>query len=96
MRPLLCVQFYTSVRLRKEKKKRKGESYFKSDTCVTSTCTGMEIILIFHTVDVDICKITLWGLLLSFELGLGIIKYYEFLFFLIMNRLCGNSRARVD
>lgn len=47
----------------------------------------MEIILIFHTVDVDICKITLWGLLLSFELGLGIIKYYEFLFFLIMKRL---------
>lgn len=56
----------------------------------------METILIFYTVAVDICKITLWGLLLSFELGLGIIKYYEFLFFLIMKRLCGNSRARVD
>lgn len=44
----------------------------------------MEIILIFYTVSVDICKITLWRLLLSFELGLGIIKYNEFLFFLIM------------
>lgn len=77
-------------------KQSERQSYFKSDTCVTSTCPRMEIILIFHTMDVDICKITLWGLLLSFELGLGIIKYYEFLFFLIMKRLCGNSRARVD
>lgn len=68
----------------------------KSDSCVTSTCPSMEIILIFHALDVDICKITLWGLLLSFQLGLGIIKYYEFLFFLIMRRLCGNGRARVD
>lgn len=45
----------------------------------------MEIILIFCSVNLDICKITLWGLLLSFKLGLRIIKYYEFLFsFFIM------------
>lgn len=88
-----CVSMCVCVGEREWEKKQR---YFKSDTCVTSTCPRMEIILIFHTLDVDICKITLWGLLLPFELELGIIKYYEFLFFLIMKRLCGNSRARVD
>lgn len=88
--------FCVSVCVCERGKNEKRDSYFKSHTCVTSTWPRIEIILIFLTVDVDICKITLWGLLLSFELGLGIIKYYEFLFFLIMKRLCGNSRVGVD
>lgn len=75
---------------------KETSEYFKSPTCLISTQPRMEIILMFHTLDVDICKITHWGLLLSFDLGLGIIKYYEFLFFLIMKRLCGTSRAGVD
>lgn len=74
----------------------KGQSYFLSDTCVASIWPKLEIILIFHTVTVDICKITLWGLSLFSKLELGIIKYNEFLFFLIIKRLCGNSRARLD
>lgn len=45
----------------------KRQSFSKSDTCVTSIWLKVEIILIFHTVAVDICKITLWGLWLSFE-----------------------------
>ena len=54
------------------------------------------IIFIFRKERVDICKITLSGIFLHFELGRARIKYYEFLFFLMKKRPCGNSRAQLD
>lgn len=62
--------------------------------CVTSIWLKVEIILIFHTVAIDICKITLWGLWLPFERELGIIKYNEFLFFLIIKTAVWKQQSR--